>query len=143
MIDPSQTNITNIDKLTLITKSKAEDAVRCSLSPSNVFIKHLQIKRRPGCQRKHNDVRHVNDSLYEEQWYLRVTDELHMYIYENECTPLTVCVQKTPSNFDLHIQEAWAAKLSGKGISVAVVDNGVEEEHIDLKENFVCMKFKN
>ncbi len=37
------------------------------------------------------------------------------------------------------VQDAWNLGFSGAGVTVAIVDNGVESTHPDLHENFVCI----
>lgn len=39
----------------------------------------------------------------------------------------------------MNIQQAWNVKLSGQSIIVGVVDDGVELEHPDMKDNVVCI----
>jgi len=37
----------------------------------------------------------------------------------------------------MRVVEAWEAGYSGKGVSVTILDDGIEYEHPDLKENYV------
>jgi len=45
-----------------------------------------------------------------------------------------------PSQWHLHrikAQEAWAQGITGKGVIIAIVDDGLEHKHPDLKANFL------
>jgi kexin len=57
----------------------------------------------------------INDPIFGDQWHL--------------INPLQ------PGN-DLNITDVWMAGVTGKGIHVAVVDDGLDLEHEDLKDNF-------
>eukprot|EP01098_Paradermamoeba_levis_P000747 TRINITY_DN10875_c0_g1_i1.p1 TRINITY_DN10875_c0_g1~~TRINITY_DN10875_c0_g1_i1.p1 ORF type:complete len:566 (-),score=131.21 TRINITY_DN10875_c0_g1_i1:158-1855(-) len=37
---------------------------------------------------------------------------------------------------DINVGDAWEAGFTGKGVTVCIVDDGVEKDHPDLKENF-------
>lgn len=41
----------------------------------------------------------------------------------------------------MNVLKAWRSGFTGKGVVVAVVDDGLEKSHPDLKDNFVstCM----
>ena len=39
----------------------------------------------------------------------------------------------------MNVISAWKAGYTGKGITVAVVDDGVDGNHPELKENYVIM----
>jgi hypothetical protein len=38
----------------------------------------------------------------------------------------------------LNVEEAWAMGYTGKNITTAIMDDGVDYTHPDLKNNFVC-----
>ena len=40
----------------------------------------------------------------------------------------------TPAE-DIHVAPAWSMGYSGAGVKVAVIDNGVQTDHPDLKDN--------
>lgn len=42
-----------------------------------------------------------------------------------------------PNGEDIHVLDAWATGLRGEGIKIAVVDEGVDEKHEDLKQNIL------
>jgi hypothetical protein len=42
---------------------------------------------------------------------------------------------------DLNVEEAWAMGFTGKNITTAIMDDGVDYTHPDLMNNFVCEKF--
>ncbi|XP_052279623.1 furin-like protease kpc-1 isoform X3 [Dreissena polymorpha] len=54
-----------------------------------------------------------NDSKWRNQWYLNRGDGL-----------------------DMNVQKAWAMGVTGKGVAVTILDDGIEREHPDLKKNF-------
>lgn len=82
-----------------------------------------------------------NDPLYSKQWYLvnsnclsrfhpghRVFD---LFSKENEGQ------LNTPPLFDLNVVVAWQAGYTGAGVSICIVDDGVQHSHPDLSDNYV------
>ncbi len=45
---------------------------------------------------------------------------------------------RTPSLPDLNITGAWEMGYTGRGRVVTFLDDGLEFDHPDLKENYVC-----
>ena len=43
----------------------------------------------------------------------------------------------------MNVESAWRAGYTGKGVLVAVVDDGVNMNHTDLKSNFVSLLLIN
>lgn len=41
----------------------------------------------------------------------------------------------------MNIDKVWHEGVTGKGIVVAVVDDGLQQSHPDLKDNFVSLGF--
>lgn len=41
----------------------------------------------------------------------------------------------------MNIDKVWQQGVTGKGIVVAVVDDGLQQSHPDLKDNFVSLGF--
>ena len=37
---------------------------------------------------------------------------------------------------DMNVEDAWAQGITGKGVVVSILDDGVESDHPDLAENF-------
>lgn len=37
----------------------------------------------------------------------------------------------------MNVQKAWAMGVTGKGVAVTILDDGIETEHPDLKKNYV------
>ncbi len=54
----------------------------------------------------------INDPLYACQWHL-----------------------DNPADYDINIEDVWAEGITGDGINIAVVDNGMDYTHEDLAEN--------
>ena len=39
---------------------------------------------------------------------------------------------------DLNVEEAWALGYTGKNVTTAIMDDGVDYTHPDLMHNYVC-----
>lgn len=61
------------------------------------------------------------DPLFQHQWYLKNTGQ-------NGGKP----------KLDLNVQQAWAQGVTGKNITTAIMDDGVDYMHPDLIRNYVC-----
>ena len=78
-----------------------------------------------------------NDPLYSKQWYLVNSDafsRLHpdlSFLKENEGQ------MNTPPSYDLNVVSAWKAEYTGVGVSICIVDDGVQHSHPDLSDNYV------
>ena len=59
------------------------------------------------------DLAELNDNKWHEMWYLR-----------------------REGNLDMNVQEVWKEGITGKGVSVTIVDDGVEKSHQDLVQNY-------
>ena len=60
-----------------------------------------------------------NDTLFGLQWYLRNTGQTGF----------------GPGNLDLNITQVWP-DYTGAGVTVAIYDNGVDYNHVDLNDNY-------
>ena len=40
------------------------------------------------------------------------------------------------NRLDMNVQEAWLAGFTGKGVSVTILDDGIERSHPDLVANY-------
>ena len=49
-------------------------------------------------------------------------------------------LQDKNSGVSMGILEAWQSNFTGKGVNIAVIDNGVEHTHMDLKDRYVSIK---
>ena len=49
--------------------------------------------------------------------------------------------QNPPDGRGMNIDKVWQQGVTGKGIVVAVVDDGLQQSHPDLKDNFVSLGF--
>ena len=63
------------------------------------------------------------DTLFTKQWYLRNTGQTGF----------------GPGNIDLNIISVWP-DYTGQGVTVAVYDNGVDYDHVDLNDNYDASK---
>ena len=43
----------------------------------------------------------------------------------------------TPANHDMNVVPAWLAGYSGKGVTISVIDDGLDHEHPELKDRYV------
>lgn len=57
----------------------------------------------------------INDPLFKKQWHI------YNSVYEGN---------------DLNVLKVWDMNITGKGVTVAIVDDGLDYENMDLKENF-------
>ena len=62
------------------------------------------------------------DPLFQHQWYLKNTGQ-------NGGKP----------KLDLNVQQAWAQGVTGKNITTAIMDDGVDYMHPDLIRNYVSL----
>jgi proprotein convertase subtilisin/kexin type 1 len=61
-----------------------------------------------------------NDELWDHQWYLHDTRYL----------------SKNLPDISLHVEAVWKKGITGKGVRVVVLDDGIDHEHPDLKDNY-------
>jgi proprotein convertase subtilisin/kexin type 2 len=64
-------------------------------------------------------VQSPSDPLYEYQWYLKNTGQ-----------------SNGKPRLDLNVEKAWALGFTGKNITTAIMDDGVDYMHPDLRNNF-------
>lgn len=72
------------------------------------LVEHIRVKRD-----QESLVDSPYDPVWSKMWYLHSGDEL-----------------------DMTVQEAWFDGFSGKGVNVAVLDDGIEKDHPDLIKNY-------
>ena len=63
-----------------------------------------------------------NDPYFKNQWYLRNTGQAN-----------------GKPRLDLNVEEAWAMGFTGKNVTTAIMDDGVDYTHPDLMNNFVSL----
>lgn len=73
------------------------------------------------------DINVINDPLFSAQWYLKNTGQRYA---EGEVRPAKL--------LDVNIAGAWADGYTGKGITVAVNDDGLDLTHEDLAGNILA-----
>uniref|UniRef100_A0AC35TMJ7 Collagen n=1 Tax=Rhabditophanes sp. KR3021 TaxID=114890 RepID=A0AC35TMJ7_9BILA len=64
-----------------------------------------------------------NDPLWKDQWQIHQNDELK----------LNTSIQLY---YDMGIMEAWRSGFTGKGVTISILDDGIDYNHEDLKQNF-------
>lgn len=64
-------------------------------------------------QANYIDLMHLNDDRWAQMWYLNRGGHL-----------------------DMNVQDAWTQGVTGKGVSVTILDDGIEKSHPDLKANY-------
>ncbi|GAA6066454.1 neuroendocrine convertase 2, partial [Tachysurus ichikawai] len=65
----------------------------------------------------------LNDPLFSKQWYLINTGQ----------------ADGTPG-LDLNVAEAWKMGFTGKGVTIAIMDDGIDYLHPDLASNYVSIR---
>ena len=61
-------------------------------------------------------------------------------IIANEITPVNYHLfvhQNRGYGLDMKVQEAWAMGVTGKGVVVTILDDGLEKDHPDIIKNYV------
>lgn len=43
----------------------------------------------------------------------------------------------------MNVMEAWERGLSGRGVVISILDDGIEREHPELRENYVSFSLKD
>ncbi|CAK9301518.1 unnamed protein product [Gordionus sp. m RMFG-2023] len=66
-----------------------------------------------------NSIKEPNDPLFGDQWYLKNTGQNGGKKY-----------------LDLNVEAAWAMGVTGKNVTTAIMDDGIDYTHPDLRENF-------
>ena len=66
------------------------------------------------------------DPMTPQQWHLRSTGSQDAFLD----TGVTAA-----RGADINVKEAWASGVSGRGITVAVIDDDIDEKHADLMDN--------
>ena len=54
-----------------------------------------------------------NDPFWRKTWYLNRGEDM-----------------------DMNVEDAWKQGITGKGVVVSILDDGIEKDHPDLKENY-------
>ncbi|TRY74010.1 hypothetical protein TCAL_03361 [Tigriopus californicus] len=67
----------------------------------------------PSQAQKYEDFLNLNDQRWPQMWYLNRGGKL-----------------------DMNVQEAWLAGATGKGVSITILDDGIERSHPDLVANY-------
>ncbi|XP_013793424.1 furin-like protease 1, partial [Limulus polyphemus] len=75
------------------------------------------LKRRSKRDLSSFEVPYLNDPKWKDMWYLN-----------------------RGNNLDMNVKPAWDMKISGKGVVVTILDDGLEKDHPDIKENYVRIK---
>lgn len=68
----------------------------------------------------------LNDPLLGSQWYLKNTGQRYA---EGDVRPNTL--------LDINVEQAWASGYTGKGIRIAVNDDGIDLDHADLQASLL------
>ena len=69
---------------------------------------------------------YFSDPLFTKQWYIRNNGLAH-----NECKNLGA-----GEGVDINIFPAWNRNLTGRGVVVSIIDDGIEYTHPDLRKNY-------
>lgn len=55
---------------------------------------------------------------------------------------LSSSFQYNSNHRDLNVKEAWEQGVTGQGVVVSILDDGIEKNHPDLEHNYVSLKKK-
>lgn len=50
--------------------------------------------------------------------------------------------QYNGNHHDLNVTEVWKQGITGQGVVVSILDDGIEKNHPDLERNYVSLKRK-
>lgn len=81
--------------------------------PPNLWRMQHQQPQLPPQQQQYYDSMHLNDQRWPQMWYLNRGQRL-----------------------DMNVQEAWQMGITGKGVSISILDDGIERTHPDLVANY-------
>ncbi|KAI9295762.1 hypothetical protein K502DRAFT_303343 [Neoconidiobolus thromboides FSU 785] len=106
-------------------KSKRSQLENNGISEFNLQVPKLRVKRGPVGKGRPSKVKELNMTRYA---LLGIRDpgfpkQWHFHNQEDEGN-------------DLNITKLWEEGITGKGVIVAIVDDGIDYEHRDIKENF-------
>ena len=54
---------------------------------------------------------------------------------------MLVFIQNRGPGLDMNVMEAWSEGITGKGIVVTILDDGLEKDHPDIVRNYVSVLF--
>ena len=52
---------------------------------------------------------------------------------------LPVPPQHRSTHHDMNVERAWEQGVTGRGVVVSILDDGIEHTHPDLKDNYVSL----
>ncbi|GCC24555.1 hypothetical protein chiPu_0002957 [Chiloscyllium punctatum] len=73
-------------------------------------------------EQEDKDALQFNDPMWPAQWELFNTGQTH-----------------GPKGFDINVMPVWKKNITGSGIVVTIIDDGIDHDHIDLKRNYVSI----
>lgn len=62
---------------------------------------------------------------------------------DNSIIVLLIQNHGAKGGFDMNVAEVWSQGITGKGVVIAILDNGIWTEHPDLKRNYVSLLLKD
>ncbi|XP_053380094.1 proprotein convertase subtilisin/kexin type 4-like [Mercenaria mercenaria] len=99
--------------------SRYEFVLPPSVSLEELKDTHPELKiEKLSYQRREKKTVTVNDAQWSNQWHLRTS--------------------QTPS---MNVYNAWDKGFNGSGVTIAIVDDGIDIDHSDLLDNYVSLKF--
>ena len=65
------------------------------------------------------------------------SDVLHRVVSNANNFSSSMSLQNRGRGLDMNVMAAWERGITGKGVVVSILDDGIERDHPDLKQNYV------
>lgn len=77
----------------------------------------------------------LNDPKWSQMWYL--VSGVNLELIENANVECDFVRQNRGNGLDMNVIPAWRDGITGKGVVVTILDDGLESDHPDLEQNYV------
>ena len=132
--DTDDTGERTIDNVKEALTSKREHVEKARLLASDENIRWIRrerfLEREKRAPIEHKSQAHVietfNDPELKNQWYIKNKGQT-----------------SGPANFDSHVSPVWDMGLTGKGVTLSVLDDGMDHSHPDLIQNYDPLSSKD
>ena len=96
------------------------------LATAYIHMENTRIAQRK--ERKGNSERRKSTPLF-----------LAVRLYTCTCISLCLHPQHRSNHHDMNVERAWEQGVTGKGVVISILDDGIEHTHPDLKDNYVSV----